>query len=428
MPEAPPAEAPKTAAPDAPPSGAPAVQSIDSVYSDFDAIEAAESTPRPAPAQKKEAAPPRPTQSENASSAASTQDRTQADDTSKKEDTSSASNATSDGTSPKPVKAAELRNAYENLKREHKALQAEHERIRKAPQDNGRVKQLEELLDSERAARKKAEDVLKVKAYEEHPEFVDKWQKPMDNAWSLAHNDITQLTVVEKKNEMDEIIRPSRPATAEDFNEIAVTQDTKKANALARELFGDDANVAIDHRNRIRMLWNARNQALKEHRDNLDKYEKEQSEARTRQEQEQSERAKAQAETFKKLVDEGVKAHPELFTPTEGDDESASILQRGQVVADSLFSGVNPKTGRPYTPDGLVKFHAFVRNAVAAHGHILHKLKAAETKVAELESDLAEYKQSGSSADSGRGEAAKSGSLAGDEEFDALDAKDGRRW
>lgn len=420
-------DAPATAKPDAPASNAPPVSNMEDVYGEFDAIESKDTGQQAAPAKEMaRQAPKQDTTQEQSSAASATTKPT--------EDGGKTENPTaSDAGKPaeqKPVKAAELRNAYENLKREHHKLKADFEKAKTASQDETRVKQLQELLDNERKARAEIEQELKMTAYERSQEFKDKFQKPYMDAYKMGRQKAASLKVQEVKNDVDEVVRPGRQGTEADFDTIMRIDDDDTAAEKAAELFGPvKAQAVLYYRERVQELHNSSRSAIEDYRNNAATREKEMIEARTRQEQQQAEMAKANAETFRKLVDEGIKARPEFFTPAEGDTEAAEVVKRGQAVADSLFSGINPKTGRPYTPDGLVKFHAFVRNAVAAHGHILHKLKAAEVKLAEMESDLAEYKQSGSSKDSGRaGEPKKGDGLPGDEEFDEVESRSGHRW
>lgn len=414
---------PATAAPTQSP-GAPPPQSIDDVYGEFDTIESGESKPAP-----KSSPPPKPKQEK----VEEWTDKIMEDKGQKPGQTEKAPEGEKPP-EPKPVRAADLRTSHEALKKDHYALKAEYEKLRKSIPDTNRVKQLEELLDSERKSRTELENELKLTAYERSAEFKDKFHKPYIQAYSLGRQKAASLkvpAVLDEKNDMGEIVKPGRPGrqgTEADFDAIMRIDDDDAAAEKAIELFGQKAQSILYYRERVNELHQSSRAALEEYRTNADKREKEVSEARTRQEQEQQERAKTLAETFKKLVAEGEKAHPEFFTPIDGDDESAAILERGGQVADSLFNGVNPKTGRPYTPDGLVKFHAFVRNAIKAHGHLVHTNKALRTKLEELESDLAEFKKSGSSADSGRGETAKASGLAGDEEFEEIEARSGRHW
>lgn len=406
-----------------PPAGdMPPVQNIDDVYGEFDSTEAS--------ASKKESAQQRPpsgtpTKSEGAVSSAKSADKkdaTASDGKVKSTVPDASTKPDTESSQPKPVKAAELRTAYENLKSEHRSLKAEFEKLKAKPADDARVKQLQELLDSERKARAEIEQELKFTAYEKSQEFKDKFQKPYMEAYKMGRQKAASL---KSTNEAGEV----RQGTEADFDSLMRIEDDDLATDKAVELFGNKAQMVLYYRERVQELHNSSRAAIEEYRGSAEKREKEQSEALTRQEAEREQQSKAAAELFHKAVEEGKKSRPELFTPPEGDEAAAELIKRGESVADSLFTRVNPKTGRPYTPDGLIKFHAFVRNAIASHGHLMHKLKAAETRMAELESDLAEYKKSGTSEDSGRaGEKPTGTGLAGDEEFDAAESKSGRRW
>ena len=416
---------PATAAPQ-PSEGAPPIQNIDDVYGEFDTIE----QPKQPAAPKKEAAQPKapPTESKGVEPPATSVKSKDAGESSGKE-TSTVPDATAKGEPPKPVKAAELRSAYENLKREHKTLKAEFEQVKTKSNITDELKQLRELLDAERKARSQMEEELKFTAYEKSQEFKDKFQKPYYEAYKMGRQKAASLKISQKLDDLGEVVRPGRQGTEADFDEIMRLDDDDTAAEKAVDLFGNKAQMVLYYRERVQELHNSSRNAIEDYRNNASTRDKELTEARNRQQQEQAEKSKVSAENFKKYVEQGKEARSELFTPAEGDTEAKEIIKRGEAVADSLFSGIHPKTGKPYTPDGLVKFHAFVRNAVAAHGHLLHKLAAMNTHLAELESDLAEYKKSGSSEDSGRGGEKPSGTeLPGDAEFDALEAKSTRRW
>lgn len=426
----PPSEKPTTATPQSS-AGTPPVQSIDDVYGDFDT---AEGTP-PAPRKEAAAQAPKPsTQTKGqpsdtvVSGAEDSQTKTSTDASTKD---SSAKDATKDTSTqqPKPVKAAELRSAYENLKREHKTLKAELEQVKAKPANEGEIKQLRELLDGERKARTELEQELKFAAYEKSQEFKDKFHKPYIEAYKQGRKKTASLKIPPKTDDLGEVVTPGRQGTEADFDELMQIVDDDAAAEKATELFGSKAQMVLYYRERVQELQNSSRSAVEEYRQNASTREKEQAEARTRQQEQEAERLKSNADLFKKQVELGKQSRSELFTPEEGDTEAAEIIKHGEAVGDSLFSGINPKTGQPYTPEGLVKFHAFVRNAVAAHGHLLHKLRAAQTRLTELESDLKEFKESGTSADSGRaGEKPAGSGLAGDEEFDQADAKSARRW
>ena len=100
--------------------------------------------------------------------------------------------------SSKPVKAADLRAAYDGAKqkiKEYETKLAEREaKLKeyetKPPQDN---KPLLEKLASLEKENNDFKEELKFTNYVKHPEFTEKYQKPYNEAWSKAVREIEQL-------------------------------------------------------------------------------------------------------------------------------------------------------------------------------------------------------------------------------------------
>lgn len=421
-PSTPPPAAPNAAAPQAPAAGAPPVQSIDSVYNDFDA---AESSPTPPPAPSKGGAPAAPKPAAPTAKPPKTPPASTSDGTGITGEESAPDAGPDGGPTGKPnlVDPKELRTSYANLKTEHQKLKAEFEKLRTSAADSKQVKDLQALLDSERQARAKVEEELKHTAYERSAEFKEKFQAPYMRAYQMGRQKTASLKTVEGD------FGDARQGTAEDFDMLMRIDDDDAAAEKATELFGAKAQMVLYYRERVNELHAASRAALEEHRTNLSAREKEQAEAKTRTEQQQAEARENNAKAFRQFVDEGKTKQSEIFTPAEGDDEAKAVLATGEAVAESIWNGINPRTGKPYTPQGLIRFHAFVRNAVAAHGHILHKLQAANARIAELEGSLSEFNESGSSPDAGRGgEKPAESKLRGDEEFDEAERTSTRKW
>lgn len=193
-----------------------------------------------------------------------------------------------------------------------------------------------------------------------------------------------------------------------------------EAQALARQLFGDDADLVMDHRREIQRIHRKSQRALEDFRSKSEVRTKEQAEAAKRQAEQQENETKERTTALRRAIDEGVTKHADWFAVPEGDEEGTKIAEAGKAVAESLFTDINPRTGQQYTKEGKIRFHAFIRNAVAAHGPLLHKLTAANKRIGELEAELSEFKESSTLEDAGRkGEEDSSGGikLAGPEEF-----------
>jgi hypothetical protein len=93
--------------------------------------------------------------------------------------------------SGKPVKAADLRAAYDGAKQKIKEYESKvsayetklKEYETKPPQDNKPL--LEKLAELEKRTAQYEEE-LKFTNYVKHPEFTEKYQKPYNEAWSKA--------------------------------------------------------------------------------------------------------------------------------------------------------------------------------------------------------------------------------------------------
>lgn len=415
---------------------APPIADISDVYGDFDAAE--RDTPSTPPAQAK----PEPSKT-------AAPDKAKAPATDKAPVKPAADKAPAKTAPETPEKTGEFSNltdeqyakldkgsrvAFNSSLRQHAAkleerlrsATAELEKVKSTPADNGRVKELESLLEARETRLKEVEENLRMTAYERSDEYKEKFQKPYVQAYGMGRNKAASMKTVERKNDMDEVVQPQRQGTAEDFDAIMRISDDDTAYEYAEKLFGPKALAVMHYRERVQELHQQSRDAIEDRKAKAEMYEKEAAEMQKRKADETEAQTRQRAEMFRKAVDEGTKQHPEWFTPEEGDNEGQKVIDAGKAIADSLFTGINPKTGKPYTTEGMVRFHAFVRNALAAHGHLQHRMKAAQAKVAALEAQLAEFKESSTLTDAGRGgESNKSDGLAGPEEF--YEADRGRR-
>lgn len=412
----PPAKPPAVPAPDQAPK--PETKTEESFYDAIDKIEA--DSKKPVPAAKKEGKESPPSKDAKADTAKPV-DVPPAKDESSGKDDGSASDA---GKPPeKPFKAAELRNAYESLKArnkkleaEHEALKAEHEKAKtaKPPEDPEKPKLVEALTEKDKRI-KELEETLKFKAYEETDDFKKSYQQPYVDAFKAGRDAAAELTVTDS----DGTERPGRP---QDFDRVMAATNTKEASALARSLFGDDAQAIIAHRIEVSRLYQAGQRAIEEYRTKGAEREKTRVAEEARQQEEQKKQHAEISGTYRTHVEEAVKKYPEWFAPQEGDTadaESNELLKKGMSIADIGFSP--PSNMAPQT---LAKIHSVIRNKAGAFDRVVHdyrkKVTTLEARVTELETQLKEYEESVPGKDAGRGgQTTKPVSV--DEEIDALD-------
>lgn len=284
-------------------------------------------------------------------------------------------------TETKPVKAAELRVAYERSKETLKAkdaeiakLQTELKAARSAPADDPEKKVLLEKFNASEKRRQDLEKEISFVAYHKSAEFVEKYQRPYEEAWHKAVAELSELTVEAEDG-------TSRRATAQDLIALA-NMPLGDARKLANQMFGDAADDVMAHRRKVRELSDAQNKALADAQKNADARDKE------RQTQSLQERQKM-ATLWQSENKAWVEKFPRWFGKEDGDAEGNALLDRGYAMADAAFSS-NGDT----TPEQRVKLHAAMRNRAAAFGKIALRLKQAKTRIKELEQSLADYEAS----------------------------------
>lgn len=427
MPEAP-AAPPPAAAPAAAPSnvnppaskaaGEKQMPIVESAFDEIDRMSKEESKPRPAPKKEGKEAPPskdasKPSsEGKPASSAESPSAKEK--ESSGQEESDSTKTASTDSSKPTeekpPVKAAELRTAYENLKREHAKLKEEVSKAKSSPppEDPEKAK----LQEGVQAAQKRIADLeqeLKFASYERTEEYQQKWQKPFESAFMAGRSKAAKLEVTQEDG-------TTRQGTEADFDAIMGEGNDRKAATMANEMFGAAAPSILFHRERVIELNAARGAAVEEYR----KTGAEREKARQEQiNQQQAQRQQAMAklgETFTALNKEAAEKYPGFFKPAEGDDEVTKegnrLLEKGMARADKAFS-------RDLPPEELVKVHAAVRNMAGAFDRLVYLRKHDQAKIAELQKIVDSYDGSSPGPDGGK-KAAEKRPMTVEEEIDAL--------
>jgi len=333
-----------------------------------------------------------------------------------------------------PVKAADLRTAYEGLKKkvteqyepELSKLKAKLQKLEsQKPEADAAI--TEELTNIKKERDALAERIRFID-YQAHPEFKEKYEKPYQDAWKRAISDLSEISIRDPETGTE------RTATAQDLMEIC-NMPLGEARRAARELFGDAADDIMTHRRVIRELSEAQNKALEDAKTNSGEHQKKLAAQRQIEHQETLKLWKSANESL-------AQKYPKWFAPDESDPEGNTLLESGFALADLHFIGpkdltpeqiemLPPMFRDPLKSEGTLKgparvaLDALIRNKVASHGRIIRKLKLANTRIKELEESLAQYEKSEPPA--GRGGEGSSRTGAGDTmaeaeaELDALD-------
>lgn len=311
------------------------------------------------------------------------------------------------------LKAPELRAAYSNLKKTHKEavtkLEAAEKRLVELEEKAGlsaEAEKLQQRLELAEKRSKELEDQIRFVDYQKSDEYKEKYHTPFLNAYQTGRNKIASLRVMERKNDLDEVVQEARKATPEDFDAIMRISDDAQAAELADKLFGPMANLVIYHREKVIDLNTARNNAIEE-------YQKKGSEREEVTKRMRSESQKKVQGVFKKAVEEGIKKYPQWFKAADDDAQGKEMLEKGLQKADSIFTSKN------VPPEELAQAHAAFRNMAGAFPFVALKLHRAEAKITELQAELEQFKKSTPSEPS-RERGNGNGILSFDDEIDAL--------
>ena len=279
----------------------------------------------------------------------------------------------------KPVKAADLRAAYDGAKqkiKEYETRIAEHEKKlkeyeSKPPEDN---KPLLDKLAATEAKIKEYEEELKFTNYVKSPEFTEKYQKPYNEAWAKAVREIEQLAITNEDGS-------TRQATPNDILGLA-NSPLATLDERAEAMFGRSAARVIRHVERIRDLAEAQEKAISDaktsgsERENALKIQREQRDNHVGQ-------------ILQKTNSELATKYPKWFGEDPADPDGHAVFKKGMDYVDKAFRG-DPSIH----PDERTKRIAIIRNKAANHDRLALHLKNANAQIAELKASLEAYEKS----------------------------------
>jgi hypothetical protein len=217
--------------------------------------------------------------------------------------------------------------------------------------------------------------------YSKSDEFKQKYEEPYKKAWSRAMSELDGIMVQEGEGE--------RAISADDILEVA-NMPLAKAKMLAQEKFGDFAPEVLANAREIRKLYDEQATALDGQRKASEEREKTRAAEST---QLRSSIVKDWNE-FNERVQSHDKYGP-YFRPVEGDTDGNQRLAKGFELADRAFSE-NPAAAGLTTEQrkSIIERHAVVRNRCAAFGRLVAREQQKDSRIAELEKELAQYKGS----------------------------------
>lgn len=260
-------------------------------------------------------------------------------------------------------------------KKREALIERESEITRLRQQLEQRSPESKTLVEENKRMKARLEEVeaeLRYADYTKSSEFKEKFEKPYQDAYHDAVEEVRELRVQLPDGQ-------SRPASEQDFQRI-IAADSQDVRALASEMFGDAAHDVLSLRRRLNELNRTANREAKRYREQAAEREREKTLKMTEQ-REQTDRLWKQAnETI-------VQRYGDFFAPKEGDDDYNKTLESGYSTVDRAFQpglAVEERISR----------QAALRHKAAAFGAQVLLNKRLKERVAELEGVIKEYEKS----------------------------------
>lgn len=304
--------------------------------------------------------------------------------------------------------AHDLRKDWHRLKKtvaEKEAQLAEFKaRVEKSPINNA-------VVEENKAMRKRLDDLeaeIRYQDYTKSDEYKKNFEQPYQDAYEYALEQVTELFVTTADGQ-------TRPATANDFQRI-LQADKTEVRALARQMFGDDADDVLDERKKLIDINLKANREAKRYR--------EQAAERERQKAlKQVEERERMEGLWNRALESIQEKYPEYFKHRDGDEEYNKELDAGYATVDKAHAADLPLEEK-------VARLAALRHRAAAFRPLVLERNRLKARVEELEGVVAEYEKSaptggrGGSETERVGKAESNGYSNAEEEIDALAQRD----
>lgn len=236
---------------------------------------------------------------------------------------------------------------------------------------------LTQQLEAEKKEKESLQAEIRALKKEVSPDFKEKWDKPFERMVGRAMNDIKDMVVLAEKDMDGNPVGQDRAATWEDFQAL-YAMPINKAIAASRKMFGPDASTVVEqYLIKLKDLDFDRRNALEEERTKWKENE-------TKEQAEAAQRKEAFAKASQKARTDYIAAHPDWYDDDPNDPEGNELLKLGREAI----------AYQPKTFDEAVK--VFERNKLNAEAfpRMADRLEKAKAKIAELESVIADMKQS----------------------------------
>jgi len=270
-------------------------------------------------------------------------------------------------TETESVGIKQLRDQYSKTKKELDELRAKA-KAEIDPAEIATIKQEREALQTklkqiETERDEYAKNLAKAD-FSKSPEFKEKYLKPWQDAQQEALDELSQFQKTGSDGKAANV-------TWEDIKPL-LTLPAPEAAAKAREIFGDDATLAMDHRRRILEKGKQWKTALDQHEAESQNLAVERTKMETQLRQ-----------TFDSEQNRLATDIPELYLADEKNPREVEQYKKSADISHAaLFGlpGMNPET--------RFKAAAIVHKRAAMFPVIAIRLKGAESRIAQLEGEL----------------------------------------
>lgn len=262
----------------------------------------------------------------------------------------------------------EWSNKHKTLEQQHRELSAKIQDYESRNKDTTLL--AEKLTDLEKRYNE-TQAALRAAKHEVSPEFKEKYDKPMEDAVAYAGAEISQLRLLDSEG------NPTDQKAQMDKHFAALYQlDYSEAKQRAKQLFGDDATIVMDHYRRIHGLERERGIALKRESEEYQKREQEETVKQTRERE-------AIAANWAKVNQELAEKVPDYHDDPK-DEESVKLRNEGLQLFDA----------KPASWEQKLLKDSHIRHMVGAFAPLKLRLNRLEAENAELKTKLAERQKS----------------------------------
>lgn len=281
--------------------------------------------------------------------------------------------------------AHDLRKEFRKL---HKAVQEKEGELAKLRSKPEQAPVNNAVLEENKIIKKRLEEVeseLRYVDYTKSAEFKEKFEKPYQDAYDDALEEVKELRVTSPDGS-------SRQATSQDFAKV-LAADSADVKELANNLFGDGAQDVLAARRRLQSLNKTANREASRYR-----------EAAVARDRERAIKSAEERDGMERMWNSAITTikdkYPEYFGHIDGDDEYNKELDAGYDVVDRAHQNGLPMEEK------ISRLAALRHRAAAFRAQVL-MTKRLKARVSELEGVVQEYEKSAPGAGAGASEGSR---------------------